>query len=231
MKLILIIGGLALAVLVVQDLRLAYVASGKPREISCAELIANGPGDNAHVVVTGFVLWPDAAVSPADGQDRSRNVVWIPAGCEAEGSDRRVPAASAPATASAEAPMPTNVRLLIKARNVSGSRGLAELAARRKLQGIVTNAIEPLADDQKQELAKFYKGTDFSACWILDLDRSPSLTGKTAVYLFGSVAAIGLGLYLSLWQRKRPVASAMFKPQDLPPVDAEILPDEDSADE
>ncbi len=208
-KLILIIGGLALAVLAVQDLRLVLLASAEPQEITCAELIANGPGDNAHVVLTDFVLWTHEAVLQGRSQDDSSwSVVWIPAACD-DG----------------------DVRVLVKARNVNGKTGLGELAARQKLQGIVTNAIEPLEQDEATELAKFYKNADLFTCWILEIGRSPAPTSKMATYLAAAAAAIALGVYLSLRQRDKPGASAMFRPEDLPPVDAEILPDEEQVDE
>ena len=49
--LVLIIIGAVLTFAGVQEMRLSSAAKPEPQEISCSELIENGPGDNAHVLL------------------------------------------------------------------------------------------------------------------------------------------------------------------------------------
>src|SRR5438067_1043980 len=73
-----IIGG-ALIVWGGKEALLGTASKATPRQITCAELEAQGPGDNAHVVLTNFMYEPRGTVYAYDKNTNRWNTVWVPA--------------------------------------------------------------------------------------------------------------------------------------------------------
>jgi hypothetical protein len=77
-KIALLVGGIVLVVFGVQEWRLSQEAKEAPQTISCGDLSAKGPGDNAHIVLTDGLLCGDSFVYEAKKNNPKWNTVWVP---------------------------------------------------------------------------------------------------------------------------------------------------------
>jgi hypothetical protein len=180
------IGGGALIWFGVKEYRLTRLARAEPQALTCRALQDGGPGDNAHVRLTDFVLLVDAfAVKSTNGSPLWENA-WIPA----------VPVDGAFAKEWMDTPdgkrlpPPKDLRVLVQWGHGS------ELQFSYKplptvIQGTVINEIDALDDDVAKILADSYPGLDTGRCWILEKDRVPNSSGV-------GYAMIGGGLLLIL---------------------------------
>jgi hypothetical protein len=184
LKLALIIIGGVLLYFGYQEKRLAQVAKKAPQTIACADLAANGPGDNAHIVLTNYELAPNF-VYEAEGKGNSWKRVFIPAvpkrGLLAVLRDEKI----------------ANPKVIIESRKVRNEAELPNLA--KELQGMVINEIESLSGEQKKLLAESYPGADLNHCWIIEHGRKPAGGGFITGLLGGGIALVvaGIGLLLA----------------------------------
>lgn len=200
----LVVGGGVLVFISVQDFRLSSASDVEPRQITCAELVANGPGDNAHIVMGEFLLCDFAFVYEEHGKTWSK--VWVPA----------VPLGGAfhlkllslldeQGNLTEDVPMPTDVKVIIKSSDVSNDRELSSMAGKDTLQGVVVNKIESLGSEEKKMLKESYPMVDFDDCWILEVGRRPATMAKLAGFFFGGVALMVTGGMLALRGRENSV--------------------------
>jgi hypothetical protein len=161
---------------------LVGLGSATPREISAAELAADGPADNVHVRVRGFRFGERYVVRTRSGRWEE---VWIP--LYPEGA----------------ADKPADVRILVTSSKVKNDQDFAALRGRAELVGVVTNAIESVPLLQRERLVELYGEIDFSRVWILNIRRTfPSDTkGWVVVSIGGGI--ILLGGYLGRRGRRR----------------------------
>jgi hypothetical protein len=167
--------------------RLSSSTKQEPQTIRCADLIAKGPGDNGHVIVTDFALLTDSIVVESGSENsRTWNGAWVP----------MVPKDQAKAGNSAQA-----FRLIINTHKAKNEQRLTALANEDKIQGTITYDIKSLDAKTEKLLRDRYPGTDFESCQILDHDRRPLPPlvwgGHLAIGALSLVALIGL----YLWQR------------------------------
>lgn len=187
-KLAMLIGGIVLAYFGIQEWRLASAAKAEPQTMTCSELEAKGPGDNAHVSLTKFFLCQQSFVYEAKKNNESHwNKVYVPA----------VPLDSPYMKTVAEMleqnpklqnlPPPPEIKVLVKSSHVSNHQELENLAMLGiqgpALNGLVTNKIESIGSEEKKILEQNYPGIDFTKCYLIDHDRKPVQTGA----LFGMI--------------------------------------------
>lgn len=199
LKLIAIVVGAVMAWLGYQEFKLGAVASATPQTISCAELEASGPGDNAHVVMTEFLLLEQAFVYESRENSPRWQKVWIPAlplGGEFHqqlltlvDSEGNLPPG--------DLPLPKTIRVIVKSSKVNNEAQLETVAGADTLQGLVINEIESLGSKERKLLTESYPGVDFDAVWILEHQRKPAGKGKTWGLLGGGtlLALVGLGAF------------------------------------
>jgi hypothetical protein len=163
----------------VQEIALWRVAAPKPQTISCEALGRTGPGDNAHVVLTDFVLCQSAFVYEERGGRWT--VAWVPA----------VPRGT-PLNAGQP---PPDFRVLVKIPSARSMSDIVQVAQAPTLEGIVVNSIERLGDGERATLQRSYPRVDFERCQIFELDRRPA--GWLRV--IGSLAGGALLILYMLW--------------------------------
>ena len=192
------IASVALIMLGFKEARLAAAASSTPQQLSCQQLATNGPGDNAHVVLTDLLLCGGSYVY-AERNGRWTEA-WIPA-VPLGGAYHQQLAALGPV---AEVPPPANIRVIVKLPSVRGDSDVARFAAQEKLQGMVINDIESLGTEEKSILADGYPGVDFGRCWIVEQGRGPAGLGKIAGCIGGGLLLVVFLVWRVLRLRGRP---------------------------
>ena len=191
-KLLLIIAGIAMIVIGVQELRLASAAKAEPQVITCEQLAKDGPGDNAHVTLTKFRLHPLSSIYQEKKKRFGKSSgdwvkIWVPA-VPAEGAEKLGPALMAPA--------PSDVRVIVKSTQVKNPQDLIALAGREQISGVITNKIESLGRDERKLLQEGCPGVDLDRCYILEQDRKPA----DSIKLFGMLGGgLALGLLGGFW--------------------------------
>ena len=172
--LVLIIIGAVLTFAGVQEMRLSSAAKPEPQEISCSELIENGPGDNAHVLLKDFLITP--AFVYETGKSGNWKTVWVPA---------------VPHTMQS---VPNDVRLIVKSSRIRSESELDTLANQDKLQGLVVNKIASLGSKERKILTQNYPKTDFDKVYILEHGRQPASAGKSYGMMGGGLVLATLGV-------------------------------------
>ena len=172
--LVLIIIGAVLTFAGVQEMRLASGAKPEPQEISCSQLIQNGPGDNAHVLLKDFLITP--AFVYETGKSGNWKTVWVPA---------------VPHTTQA---IPSEFRVIVKSSRIRSEAELDALANQDTLQGLVMNKIASLGSKEKKILTQNYPKTDFDKVIILEHGRKPASAGKSFGMIGGGLVLAALGV-------------------------------------
>lgn len=197
-----VIGGVALLFVGVQELRLTGIARPQAQTITCDALGKSGPGDNAHVVMTDFLLSPAGFVYEGGQEASEYKTVWIPA-LPLEGEYQRQlaglvdEAGQLPDTL----PPPRDIRIIIKSSHLRSDDDIRNLP--NTIQGVVVNKVSKISGQELSLLRDSYPGIDFSTVWILDHNRMPASTAKTAALVGGGAALILIPAGVSLVMRLR----------------------------
>jgi hypothetical protein len=199
----LVIGGGFLTFIGVQDFRLNQASKAEPQEITCVDLVANGPGDNALIVIGDFLLCDFAFVYEEKGNDWSK--VWVPAvPLGGEFHQKLLSMVGEDGRLTGEVPMPKDVKVIVKSTDVSNERELSNLAEKDTLQGLVINQIESLGSEEEKILKESYPTVDFDDCWIVEVGRAPATIGRIAGFFLGGVALMVIGGLIALSGRESP---------------------------
>lgn len=184
--LLMIVGGGFLIYLGYTELVVAAKTDTEPQIMTCAELAANGPGDNAHIELTdAYYHRADAIIET--GSSRRWLTVWVPVVPSDGEYVQAVEQAKADRT---ERPMLTDYAVIMRSKYIEKDSELGEVVRQPSVRGVVINSIESIGDDEMNWLRMTAPGVDFSKVWIFDHDRKPSgmLTG---------IAQMGAGLLLA----------------------------------
>lgn len=179
LKLAAIVIGVVLVVFGVREWQLKTVAKDTPQSISAEDLEAKGPGDNAHIVLTDFLMCPQGYVYEykqrrGGGGDQTWTKVWVPVVPLGGPYHTQILSMLGPnGEVRGELPRPQNIKILVKSTKARNEADIEAMANADTLDGLVINKIESLGGDEKQKLAESYPGIDFSKCWIIEADRKP----------------------------------------------------------
>jgi hypothetical protein len=193
------IGGGFLVFMGVQEMRLRSVADDAPQSITCAELEANGPGDNAHIALQEFELCDLAYVYEGQENGGSWSKVWVPAvPVGGEYYIKLLSTLDAEGNAQGEVRLPTNIKLIVKSNDVENESQLGQLAALDSIEGMIVNEISSLGSEEKKLLKESYPGADFDTCYIMEVGRKPATAGKMFGLGGGGLALmlVGGGLFM-----------------------------------
>ena len=173
---LLIIGGAMLAWHGYQEYELGQRMSPEAKVLTYGELASTGPGDNAHVKLTGHLLCPNGFVYQRRDAHGPWSTVYIPA-VSANGrfaDDLRQAILLYGTRAIDNLPRPSGVRVIVKSAHVQNADQLDALASKASIEGVVVNTVESLGSKETALMAKMYPGTDLSKCWILEEGRQPT---------------------------------------------------------
>ncbi|QEL17472.1 hypothetical protein [Limnoglobus roseus] len=184
----------------------ANALSVEAQRITLADLAANGPGGNRHVIVTDYDCAPHFAyeITPSNADSEP--------GVRQEGQGRAwLPLfKKTPPTADPEAEPTAFVVLLETTPTSASGAGFRLLSRKREMEGVVFPLPQRgLLPEVRGHLANDYPDTDFSACWLLEQfeprekDDAPFfadalLVGTVVGLVFGPPAVVA-GL---VWDRQ-----------------------------
>jgi hypothetical protein len=194
------------------EMRLALGASETPQRLTLAQLAANGPGDNAHVVLTDFALCDgyvclvkvgryDRMITGTDPTTKRWEGAFVPlVPLTPEVRQRR-----ARGEAVGRESAPAAMRVLLLSYTVHGEADLDRLAAQAELQGTVVNSIKSLDDKTARLLRELYPGKDFNDCLIFQERRKPTPSVLSLLLVFlGTCLSVGSGVLLLIAHFYRP---------------------------
>jgi hypothetical protein len=184
-----------------QERKLASLSRETPTKLSCKQLGAAGPGDNAHVVLTDFALAPRLVYDPGKSGDWKQ--IWVPA-VALDGDYVKKLGEVLAAHGNVDAvPLPKPITVIITSEDVPDQKAFDALDEKEELEGLVVNSISHLSDDTKRLLENSYG--DVSNAQILHLGRKPAHRALAYAGLLGG-PLLGLFFLLSFFRRKKPAA-------------------------
>jgi hypothetical protein len=192
---VMIVGGLLIA-LGVQEGRLASGGSQTPQVITCKELGERGPGANAHVTMTRYILYSADTIYHARRRGGDWDKVWVPALSVDGDYVHRVLARRAPGAKPIEPLLPpskSEIHILVKSTRVKNPEELKALAMAGPLTGTIVNQVESLGHEEKRLLEDKFVDMDFSKCYILEHGRKPAGRAAVVALIGGGSALILLG--------------------------------------
>jgi hypothetical protein len=197
-RIIIIVIGLGIGALVWggKEWMLASSASATAKDITCADLAANGPGDNVHVRVTDFFSMRNYVWEKTE-QQQDWETVWLPivprSAIKGIDSLHTLPAG---AKVLAEDLVDSgNIHVLIKTHNVKNEGQVEPAMHRDSVEGLVINKIESLTEKERDLLHQAYPAFSENNCYILEDGRQPQ-GGLAGLLILGGVVIIGFGLFL-----------------------------------
>jgi hypothetical protein len=158
-----------------QEWRLSRVVQDKPHDMTLAELIEKGPGDNNHIVLSEFTFGDQYVYQKNEKTGSNTGKVWVPI-----------------ATPKQFGP----VRALVKADKVYNENDMHQFQKQPKIQGVVVNLIESVEGDERKLLEQAYPGADIPHCTIIEIDRHKSIGSKMSLG-FG-MGGIGMFIFVFL---------------------------------
>ena len=191
--LVALIGGLVMIYKGYQEWRLSGAASDTPQKMTCAELAATGPGSNANIILSDYVIAPNYIYQERNGVWQT---VWNPV---VSTDSPYVQEALEIESAGGTAPPPPvdEVKVIFKSSKVRRESQLDSLQ-QRSIQGLVINQIDSIDGKAEKVLLESYPGLDVESCWIFEPGRSPVRGGTAFGWMGGgaTLAVLGAGLGL-----------------------------------
>lgn len=194
-KLNLAVIGVALLIAGRWERILASNACDVPREITCTDLIRNGPGDNLHVQLTKFMVGDEFVLSK-DGQSAlgpaaARGGEWDLACRKAAREGERRP------------PLHGFKLLLMLPR----ARRVESLTHETSVRGMLVQKIKPLHVEERARLSRSYPQAELSDVMILEVGRQPAGSwGYLIGYVGGALCLLAAAYWTFVDHRNRPRA-------------------------
>lgn len=191
-KIAMIVGGAVLAFMGYKEFKLSGVAKAEPSAITCADLAANGPGENAHVTVSDFLLSDSMVYEEKKGRWTR---VWVPAlPIGGEYQKKILALIDENGKLPAQVPPPTNIKIILKFTDCRNEADLDRYADAETIQGIVVNEIDSLGSEERKILEESYPGVNFATCHLLEVGRRAPSAGATYGMLGGGAALAIAGI-------------------------------------
>ncbi len=163
----------------IQEWRLATTAKPTPQRLTASQLVKNGPGKNAHVLLSAYSPVGDQIVYQEKSKGGSWQCVWLP--LQPVGFFGLAPGGP--------------VRILFKSKKASNEGELNQIfMGGGPLKGMIVNKIESLGREEKKHLSQGYPGIDFDTCYIFEHERAPASTGKVVGLIGGGGILLLVGM-------------------------------------
>lgn len=195
LKFVLLAGGIALLVYGGKEMMLSSKGSVIPQTIKCADLIAKGPGNNAHIVLTDFVPVAQYFVCRGKNDKGPWKEVYMPA-VEAGGEWHMqvLEKLRTEGNNIQQLPEPQNVRVLLKLTDVLDEAHMNSKVEPKTLEGTIINSITSLSGEEARILRHGYPQLNVESCYVLEVGRKPNspafAIGMLALGMLGTVAGI-----------------------------------------
>lgn len=193
-------------------LKLASAASSEPQAITAADLIAKGPGDNAHVAVSDVYILESYSYYVYEDKPNDYEKVWIPAIAMSDPWVQKVQAMVAEAEArNPENPdysaldslsYPSDIKLVIYSKELGSAAEVDAFIQGTDFTGLVLNGVTKLDGEEMTELKKMYPDLDTENVYLVEHNRKPKGTGTTMLMMVGGVLLIFAGPALFFFTRK-----------------------------
>ena len=164
------LGGMALIFIALVERMPLHGSEPVPRDIACAKLLADGPGDNFHIALTDFKLDLNGRMWDSILGEPAATKVWVKV--EPAGNNLQ--------------PGPT--RILLETDQLSGPAALAQLQIRGRIEGMLRRGTSSVKLRETLRLQAKFPQTDWGNCWILRHgDEPPSPWATYALIVLGIV--------------------------------------------
>ncbi|MDJ0973162.1 MAG: hypothetical protein QNJ98_01715 [Planctomycetota bacterium] len=185
--------GLGLSIQGCEELRMSSAAKRSPQTLTCAALAARGPGENAHVVVTDFmVVEGDFVYEPDVNLEFKR--VWVPVVAYAERPAEPEPK---PLFDLSQPKRPSiSFRVLVESSHLKTMDAVVAFNDEPQFQGLVINEIDSLDSETTKLLREGYPGIDLDRVWIVEHKRAPISRTKALIWLVAGLALLGVAVWL-----------------------------------
>jgi hypothetical protein len=159
-----------------QNLEIALFAQPQPRTMTCAELVAEGPGDNNHVQLTGYSALIDAAVVLVRNRDDSKGNIYVPV----------VPSYDP----SVRTPSPSEARVILRFDRVTDAE------VRQLVSTSVTGVVGIKGNAAEAGTLLWQRGFKVNECWVLRAGWKPWTTTEAALLFATGVLVFAVGALL-----------------------------------
>ncbi len=180
-----VLGGGVLAVMALNEAKQSSAGQDEPQEITCAELVDEGYGNNAHVRMTEFHLCEHEYVYEEKIQWTKAWVPAVPLGS----SIHRTLAGQTDGGSAAPTLRGEQIKLIVLLPEARSERDVEEAAKREAIQGLMIRPLQMFDREQERLLEESYPGLNFEDCMLLVEGRRPASRTKTV-----TLTGIGLGL-------------------------------------
>ena len=192
-----VVGGAILAFFGYNENKLASAADAQPQDITVAELIENGIGDNAHIRLGDFWLLDTQSVVEYEGTDDTKYTkIWSPV---ITSDDAYVEEYIAFMDSDALTPPPYNdtVHVVLYSESINDDNDFYNLLQEETVQGLIINEIETISGEELSLLRQSLPGLDPDKVLVLEHNRKPKSAGTTMLMMVGGVLLMlaGPGLF------------------------------------
>lgn len=173
--------GVMLIVYGFREWRLASASGSTPQTITCAQLEANGYGNNAYIHLTGFRVSGHFVYQKRS--DDYWTVAWLP-----------IVSVKNPLPTTAGAVPSAAIKVIVKSNKIHNHAEAEAFALNTSLEGMVINQIESMTSKEIELLRHSYPTTNFDKCWIVEEGREPAGAGKYMAFFGGGALLVLAGL-------------------------------------
>src|SRR6185437_8526192 len=200
---LMLIGAAIALFLSILNIKLVSASSATPQRITLSQLLASGPGNNAHVIVTDFVparnyvyLYQKnkyEVVSPQAAASRHWTEVWVPL----VPLTPQMKAQLAAGEDISRLLQPQAARSVVRLANVHDRVSVEQWCNNKlEVQGMIVNSITSLNSTTENLLKESYPGTDFSTCLLIHEGREPpTMVGIIFGFALGTLLIVVGGLW------------------------------------
>jgi hypothetical protein len=202
---IMVIGGIVIIFHAIQNMRLASASSSQPQQLTLKQLIANGPGNNNHVIVTDFTPAANYVYRYQKGkyevvsnpETKRWTEVWVPLVVETNAAPQPPGFNPGGFVPGGIGPRPSAVQVVVRLEGTHDKIGVDQWCnSKRQVQGMVVNLTESLDSKTEELLKEAYPATDFSRLLIIHEGRKPTTASTVLLEVCGGTVMIVLG---GLW--------------------------------
>lgn len=180
----------------VKEHRLSSIADAEPQLITCADLAKDGPGSNAHVRISDYIL-SSSFIWQQRENSAAYTKVYVPAMPVGGAYHQTIQQLYLENPQRENYPEPTNVRVLLKSTKIKTMQDFNDFGLEETIDGLVINDIESLDQEEVDLLKNSYPGFNEQHCRIVEVGRKPAGAGKLSMLYGGGAMCLlfGLGIF------------------------------------